>query len=274
MHSTQTEKLVLLGTGNAMTIDCFNTCFVLQNNTGENILVDTGGGIQILKQLRDAGVDFRKIHHIILSHRHSDHILGVFWIIRNFHKAVTSGGYEGNLHLYLHKELEGIIRTILPAVLPKKFTDWFDKRILFHVVEDREERRILDYRVKFLDIQSQKDKQFGFKTMLQNGRTFVFLGDETFNEILRDEVQGCDWLLHEAFCLESEADIFNPYEKKHSTVKNAARIAESLQAGSLVLYHGSDNDLAHRKEKYANEAKQYFHGTVYVPDDLDVIELI
>lgn len=273
MPSTQTEKLIILGTGHAMTLDCFNTCFVLQSNEGENILVDAGGGIQILKQLRDARVEFNKIHHIILSHRHSDHILGMFWIVRNFHKAVTSGGYEGNLHIYLHKELEEIIRNILPVVLPKKFIDWFDNRILFDVVEDREERQILDYRIKFLDIQSQKDKQFGFKTKLQNGRTLVFLGDETFNEILRDEVQGCDWLLHEAFCLESEADVFKPYEKKHSTVKNAAEIAESLQVGSLILYHGGDNDLPHRKENYTNEARQYFHRAVYVPDDLDVIEL-
>ncbi len=54
----QTEKLIFLGTGQAMTLDCFNTCFVLQDGNGENILVDMGGGIQILKQLRDAGIDF------------------------------------------------------------------------------------------------------------------------------------------------------------------------------------------------------------------------
>jgi len=74
------EKLIILGTGHAMTLDCYNTCFALQNNEGENILVDTGGGLQIIKQLRDSNIDFRKIHHIILSHKHTDHILGVFWI--------------------------------------------------------------------------------------------------------------------------------------------------------------------------------------------------
>ncbi len=44
------EKIIMLGTGHAMTLDCFNTCFVLQNNRQENILVDTGGGLQIIKQ--------------------------------------------------------------------------------------------------------------------------------------------------------------------------------------------------------------------------------
>ena len=269
----QTEKLIFLGTGQAMTLDCFNTCFVLQDRNGENILVDTGGGIQILKQLRDAGIDFPKIHHVILSHRHSDHILGLFWIVRNFHKYAASGEYVGNLNIYMHCELEKIIRNILTEVLSKKFTDWFDKRIIFHIVEDKEERQILDYKVKFLDVHSQKDQQFGFKTQLANGKTIVFLGDETYNETLREEVQGCDFLLHEAFCMESEADVFKPYEKMHSTAENAGKIAASLDVGSLILYHGSDNDLIHRKENYRKEASKHFHGNIYVPDDLDVIAL-
>ncbi len=35
------EKLNILGTGHAMTLDCYNTCFTLENNEVEDILVDT-----------------------------------------------------------------------------------------------------------------------------------------------------------------------------------------------------------------------------------------
>lgn len=49
----------------------------------------------------------------------------------------------------------------------------------------------------------KKVKQFGFKTTLENGKTFVFLGDETFNERLRNEAENVDCLLHEAMCLDS-----------------------------------------------------------------------
>lgn len=42
---------------------------------------------------------------------------------------------------------------------------------------------------------------------------------------------------------------------------------------NLILYHASDNDLENRKRLYTEEAKQYFNGNIYVPDDLDVIEL-
>ena len=36
------EKLNILGTGHAMTLDCYNTCFTIENNEGEHILVDKG----------------------------------------------------------------------------------------------------------------------------------------------------------------------------------------------------------------------------------------
>lgn len=267
------EKLNILGTGAAMTLDCYNTCFTLENNEGENILVDTGGGLQIIKQLRDAKIDFRKIHNIILSHKHTDHILGMFWIIRYSQKFFSNNNYEGNLNVYMHKELESTIRKIIFEVLPTKFTKLIDNRIIFHVVEDKEKKEILNYNIKFLDVYAKKDRQFGFKTTLENGKIFVFLGDETFDEKLRNEVKDADWLLHEAMCLDSEADIYKPYEKMHSTVKTASEIAERLNIKNLVLYHTNDNDLKNRKKLYTEESKRYFSGNAYVPDDLDVITL-
>lgn len=267
------EKLIMLGTGHAMTLDCYNTCFILQNSEEEGILVDTGGGLQIIKQLRDSKMDIRKIHNIILSHKHTDHILGMFWIIRYIEKFLSCNNYEGNLNIYMHRELEGTIRKILFEVLPKKFTKWIDERIIFNIVEDKQEIKILNYNIKFLDLYAKKDRQFGFKTELENKKTFAFLGDETFDEKLRKEVKCSDWLLHEAFCLDSEADIFKPYEKMHSTVKTASEIAKSLEIKNLLLYHGSDNNIANRKELYIKEAKQYFNGNIYVPNDLDIILL-
>lgn len=74
-------------------------------------------------------------------------------------------------------------------------------------------------------------------------------------------------------CMDSEADIFKPYEKMHSTVKTASEIATSLNIKNLVLYHASDNNLKDRKRLYTEEAKQYFNRNIFVPDDLDVIEL-
>lgn len=86
-------------------------------------------------------------------------------------------------------------------------------------------------------------------------------------------VAGSDWLLCEAFCLLFQADVFKPYEKHHSTVADAARLAQALGVSHLVLWHTEDRNVSERKTLYAQEARRYYSGELYIPDDLDVIRL-
>ena len=74
-------------------------------------------------------------------------------------------------------------------------------------------------------------------------------------------------------CLEEEEQIIKAREKNHSTVKDVAEVAENLNVKNLVLWHTWDNNIKQRKELYTNEAKKYFNGNVYVPNDLEEIEL-
>jgi len=49
-------KLTMLGTGNALVTECYNTCFVLDDD-GQCLMVDGRGGSAILAQLKHAGWD-------------------------------------------------------------------------------------------------------------------------------------------------------------------------------------------------------------------------
>ena len=42
---------------------------------------------------------------------------------------------------------------------------------------------------------------------------------------------------------------------------------------NLILYHTEDKNIEHRQELYLEEGKVYYDGNLFVPDDLDVIEL-
>lgn len=66
---------------------------------------------------------------------------------------------------------------------------------------------------------------------------------------------------------------FQPYEKHHSTVLDAARLAEELGGKNLILYHTEDQTLDTRKQRYKAEAETVFSGHVFVPDDLERITL-
>ena len=74
-------KLTMLGTGNALVTNCYNTCFLLEDR-GQTFLVDGGGGNTILSQIKSADYDWMNIRHIFVTHKHIDHLLGVIWMVR------------------------------------------------------------------------------------------------------------------------------------------------------------------------------------------------
>ena len=54
---------------------------------------------------------------------------------------------------------------------------------------------------------------------------------------------------------------------------DACALAEKMKVKNLVLYHTEDKNIARRKELYTREGTMYFHGNLYVPEDLETIEL-
>ena len=266
------ETLIILGTGNATVTKCFNTCFAIQTEE-EYFLVDTGGGNGILVQLEKAQIPMEAVHEIFISHEHTDHLLGLIWLIRMIATKMKRGQYEGNLYIYCHEDLVDTILTITKLTVQKKFYQMIGERIFFQPVKDGEAREILGYRVQFFDIQSTKAKQYGFTLQLKNGKKFTFLGDEPYCECEEPYAKNADWLLHEAFCLYRDREIYKPYEKHHSTVKEACEDGENLGAKNLILYHTEDKNLENRRKLYTEEGRQYYHGNLIVPEDLERIIL-
>lgn len=267
----ENTELILLGTGNAMAVDCYNTCFAIRSGE-EYFLVDAGGGNGIFRQLREAEIPIQNIHTIFLTHAHTDHILGMVWMVRKIAAMMNSGKYQGSCVIYCHKEAGEALLTLCKVTLAEKFLKRIGERIVIQTVQNGEKTEIFSFPVEFFDIESTKMKQFGFQMEAKEGR-LVCLGDEPFHEAARRYAEGCDYLLCEAFCLEEDKELFKPYEKHHSTALDAGRLAKELGVGNLILYHTEDATLTTRKEKYTREARKNFKGRVFVPDDLDRILL-
>lgn len=265
-------KLTMLGTGMAIVKNCYNTCFVLSE--GENhFLVDGGGGNQILRILDEKKISLFGIHDIFVSHGHTDHVMGIIWVIRMLGHMMAAGKYEGDLNVYCHSELSEGIQQMCQVTLGGKITDLFGKRIRFIAVEDGQKAKILDSEMTFFDLHSTKMKQFGFVMRRDNGERLAFCGDEPLDEKNDILVEKCDWLMHEAFCLYAERDIFKPYEKSHSTVKEACELGKKLGIKNLILYHTEDTHMSDRKVLYSAEGQQYYRGNLLVPDDGEQIEI-
>lgn len=263
------NRVIMLGTGNATVTQCYNTCFILETSTTK-LLVDAGGGNGVLAQLKKVGVGIADIHHLFITHAHTDHVLGVIWVIR---MVAQCKGYEGKLHVYSHDKVMIVVKTIIGMILAKKQLEKVAQRVEFHELKDGDSFGVGDIQMTCFDIHSTKEKQFGFRAELPSGQLLVCLGDEPYNALNRCYVEKADWLMCEAFCLYADRDVFRPYEKCHSTALDAGKLAAQLGVRNLILYHTEEKTLSTRRATYTQEAAANFQGRIIVPDDLEEIML-
>lgn len=278
-------KLTMLGTGHAVVTRCFNTCF-LTDDGGKLFLTDTGGGSMLLNRITEAGYHWGDIHDIFISHRHTDHLLGVFWMIRmglssRGRRPVQGSGQESetagepeHLRIYSHAEVINIIRQTTMLLFTERQLAFLDNGVDLITVEDGEEREICGRKFTFFDTHSTKDTQFGYCMDLGGGEKLTFCGDEPLQPVCYPRGENAAWLLHESFCLEpAPGTLFDPKKIGHSRVSDACKTAEELHVKNLILYHTEDSDLSNRKRLYTEEGRKYYSGNLLVPDDLETIEL-
>ena len=264
------SEIIILGTGNAMATRCYNTCFVLRSQSGRHLLVDAGGGNGIFRQLENAGIRIEDIGDMFVTHAHTDHILGVVWMMRmalQYKKAVP-------FRIFSHKKVLELLEYICRQILPPKHSDGIGTIVELHEVNDGDSFNVGDMQLECFDIHSTKEKQFGFSVVFPDGQHLCCLGDEPYCELNEKYALHADWLMSEAFCLYADRERFQPYKKHHSTALDAARLASQLGVKNLILYHTEDKTLDTRRERYTEEAQSAFSGRVIVPDDLERIELV
>ncbi len=263
----------MLGTGAAMVTACYNACFTLSDDSGEHFLVDGGGGNGLLVQLQKAGIRVHDIHNVFISHNHSDHILGIVWLVRTVTQEINRERYVGDLNIYAHKKSLDALKTICGLVMQPKLSLHFGNRVKLNEISDGSSAQIDGRPITFFDIQSVKELQHGFVIGLRNGKRLAFMGDEPIHDCNRAQIAGCQVIVQEAYCLHADAEVFRPYQKNHGTVRDSCINAQQLGAETTVLFHTEGKTFSTRRQRYMDEGKQYFSGQLFVPDDLDVIEL-
>lgn len=126
------EKIIVLGTGAGITINCYSLSAVLENSKGEYLLIDTGSGNQILNQLKAKNIDISKIHNIFISHRHVDHLWGIIPLLRYIMQQYRNGDYEGILNIYCEEEIKNIVDMFIREIFHKNHEDFYKKIVKYH----------------------------------------------------------------------------------------------------------------------------------------------
>lgn len=262
------EKIIMLGTGHAMVTRCYNTCFLVKNDNG-TLMVDAGGGNGIITQMERAGEDWRNVNSIFITHAHTDHITGIVWAVRKL-SMLYRDGYDRDVVIYGHDECVSVTRAMCEGMLSAlgKPFDYFKGHLKLHVLSDGDNFTANGMSMTAFDIGSTGKKQFGFRCEYRRGEYLVCLGDESYHDCSERYAKNCDWLMHEAFSAEPAHG-----PQHHGSARRAAQNAAMLGAKNLIMYHTEDGDLAGRKALYTGIAAQEFHGGIYMPDDIEEIEL-
>ncbi len=111
------------------------------------------------------------------------------------------------------------------------------------------------------------------KSKAEDAGKLVFYGDEPAYPDTEVFEKDAKWLIQEAFCLHKDRERLDPYGKGHATVRDNCENAERLGVKNLILVHTEEETAPDRKKLYTDEAKQYYSGNVFVPDDLEAIEI-
>ncbi len=266
------QKIIMLGTGHGFVYNYNNTCFILQNDE-KYFMIDTGGSTKTIENLQKSNINIEKIHDIFISHCHTDHILGLFWMLKKITGLVKNNIYKGKLNIYCNKEVADSIKNIYPYLFPNTFSNIIKEYLNIIILDDNDKKIIAGREYTFFDVKARKNLLYGFETTLDNDKRFIFLGDETCNQSIYNKIKDADYVMHEAFCLDQDQKIFKPYEKNHSTVKSVCQSLENLNIKNLILFHTEETHIQNRKVLYIEEGKKYFSNNILVPNELETIEL-
>lgn len=264
-------SIKMLGTGNGFTFDLFNTCFLLNNNN-DFLLVDTGGSAEIVRRLKMCNIELKDVHDIFISHCHTDHILGLMWMLKKMSKIFSKENYEGKLNIYCNEEVSNAIPAIYSHLFPTEDIKILNENIQLNILNDGDKFDVIGLNFTAIDMKAKKNDLLGFETTINN-KILCFLGDEDCNPELYDRIRNSDYVMHEAFCLDAEETIFKAYEKHHSTVKSACEKMNNLNIKNLILYHTEETHIENRKKLYLEEGKKYFNNNIIIPNEMEEIQI-
>ncbi len=256
------------------------------------ILVDCGEGTQ--RQLKHANISLTRINKILITHWHSDHVLGLPGLIQ----SLAASEYGKTLEIYgpknTKKQFEHLFQAfVFDRQIDLKITE-IDEGMFFenkefglhayplkhgietfgYVFQEKDKRRIILSKVKTKGIpegpllgklQEGKNITYKGKKVLAKDVTRVIKGKKI--GIISDTLpcNNCNKIAKDADLLVCESTYSSKLKEKsekynHMTAKDAALIANNAGAKKLVLTHFS----ARYKSvlELSDDAEDYFPNAV------------
>jgi ribonuclease BN (tRNA processing enzyme) len=265
----------LLGTGGAANEGRHQACLLVGSGgaTDEGpVLLDTGGGLDVVRQLIAAGYSPTAVRDIFVSHQHLDHVGGLepmlLWsIIQTLREG--GGPLRDETRVYAEPRVLSVIERLFDTVataVPRLFGTKLRLAPVAdgETVELRNGAHLTTFLVDHLPLDGG-----AMGCLLELGSIrLVYSGDTRPTPRLVQLAQNADLLVHETGGLDAQAA--EVHRLGHSTAGDAGRAAKAAGVGRLVLTHVPGETLA---EPMLAEAGAAFGGPVELARDLELVGL-
>lgn len=254
---------MFLGTCANQTAEKESVSFIVEAG-GNNILVETGPGV--VRQVYRSGHKFSNLPTILVTHSHADHSCGFPYAIwSNFYERLEGGtGSEEIRVLGITSVVQGLDKML-------RFCyniDTFPFRVVYSELTSGQKTRVGEEGPYISSVPViHTTPNIGIRIDFE-GKSVCYSSDTLFAPEFVELAEGCDLMIHEAFVDASKIALSN--RTKHGTAMDAGRSAQQARAKKLALVHLYPPYVG-KEGVLVDEAKQYFNGNIFVPDELERI---
>ena len=248
-------RLVILGSASPMPDEHHNNTYMLLQGVKDNILIDCAGcPLQTLQRVR---VDLAQLDHLIVTHRHPDHIYGIPVLVLGLWLC----GRKRPLTVLGERESLATISALLEIFRSEEWPSLFP--LLYAEIETAPDQLVLEtdeFRIHSTPVKHMVPTLALKVESKASGRILVYSADTEPSDALVKFARGADILVHEA----------TGEGLGHSSSQQAGRVARRSDAKQLVLVHLPMMDAD--PEQHRLDAVGEFGANVRVAHDFDVYE--
>jgi ribonuclease Z len=229
-------RVVFLGTGGALNPERYQAALLVERGA-TRCLLDTGGGLGLVRRLLAAEVDPASVGHVFLSHRHLDHAGGLEPLLMSvFYQTFRAAQPPPRVRLYALPGTAAAVRAS-HAAADASGERVFGERLAWVTpaggvpVEADAGARLTLVPVDHLP----PGGEAAGCVLDVDGARVVYSGDTRPCDALVEAARGADLLVHEAGGLDARAELL--HRVGHSTAADAGRVAARAGVRALALFH-------------------------------------
>ncbi len=252
-------KLIILGAGSIIpTPSRFSSGILVDSEEAGKLLLDIGPGT--IEKLRRINVNPNEIKAILITHLHIDHVADLLPLI----KIRAYDKEKSRLKVYGPKGLRQFLDLLLRD---HRLFGYLSRLGCIDLIDIREFWRgstdLNNVKIYFTNVEHFNGVAYRLEL---EGRSIVYSGDTGPDPNLIELARGCDVLIHECSF---------PAEKllgKHTSDRDLIRITEEIGPKILIVVHLYP-EMEEKVRELVDGLREVFDGEIYVPKDLDVVEV-